>query len=96
MCSFFEPGSYLIAACFPSLRIIFAKLHTTLSDIYASFRRSRRGYTSFPNNSLKNQNSREGIPAPNINIKLTGAGNLESLQRAEEEFGLDTAASARE
>lgn len=73
MVSYIECGMYLIAACLPVLPVIFTHLRDLLGKSIESFLERYR-----------NENS----SGPQIDFKLTGIGNLNTLQRRGNQVGL--------
>lgn len=88
----FEPGTYLIAACLPTLPIVFAKAHAALNPwkigLYALVSRYIHRYRHDPGYDHTREVNDEGKPSPKLNIKLTGAGNLETLARESKTIGI--------
>ena len=77
--TYLECGMYLIAACLPSLRVFVVHIHRILSDGFSSLMQKRRTYTG--SSSRRGRRSWNKSSAAKIDVKLTGAGNLDTLVR---------------
>ena len=96
--NYLECGMYLIAACMPSLRVLFIELHQLLSNSVTSLLQRRRMYPSDNNGSaVVRQDAEKGldkIPADRVFVKLTDIGNLSTLARDCHDIGVDEGDSA--
>ena len=78
---------YLIAACVPRLRLLVVRLHTRLSTSFSSLLGRYQGSNDpIPSSATGRQglSSDNRRLAPRIDVKLTGRGNLDSLNAEKE------------
>ena len=78
-----ECGMYLIAACLPSLRIVIRSIYTIASNNLTSFVARYRGHAHDNGQSRVHANDKvdTGQKTPEVGVKLTGAGKLDTLMR---------------
>ena len=95
--TYIECGMYLIAACLPSLRIIFVQLQKVLSTTVTSLLQRRRAYPSHEGVGANSDESlakaSDKMPVDKVFVKLTGIGNLDTLAKEGEEIGISKAGS---
>ena len=79
---------YLIAACLPGLRPLIIRLHASLSASFSSLLELYHGSSdpsSSPSPKIPGLSPRNRHLAPKIDVKLTGQGNLDSLNVEKED-----------
>lgn len=80
ICTYLEPGMYLIAACLPSLRTLVGEICTHVGSGISSFRERHRGFTAKGSGRSDSGDSSTGLGkstkeqnlSNKIDIKLTG------------------------
>ena len=73
---------YLIAACLPTLRIVFSNLHNLIkSSVYLFVQRYQASHEIGENHTVYSDKIPLGTKRKQVDIKLTGVGKLETLLR---------------
>ncbi|KAL9051355.1 MAG: hypothetical protein Q9162_006057 [Coniocarpon cinnabarinum] len=93
--TYVECGMYLIAACLPSLRIVVVRIHGGIKSkishmVHRYHSKKSSGISSSP---ADHENCDSSLGQKHVDVKLTGAGNLDTLIQNGQEIGVTKADS---